>query len=283
MIAATKAHKSYSPLLKALNHGGFNSQVTKITSNQLNYAVNGLADIIVSIQEDAALRAKSPDVAADAGVTTDGLNYYVTSTSRVEKYSSTWHSVVTTAEAASGLEGFGSPTLGAPCFYAGNLFVPANSAEATGSKILILNSWTLERIASIPASATHDITSVAVMPSDGAHGIIYVASATRSDCLFKYDLSTHAYLGTLALRGAPVGVIRGLARRYGTLLLASASSVQHVGRIYSVDRWGRTATIFTSAVVGRQDGIGIRQGELVWLVDIGPTSGRVYRYHLPIR
>ena len=51
--AAAKAHDDYSKLVSSFNRYGFNSTVRTITIRALNRAVNGLADMIISLEREA--------------------------------------------------------------------------------------------------------------------------------------------------------------------------------------------------------------------------------------
>jgi hypothetical protein len=53
VAAAVKSHSHYSALVSNFAHHGFNSTVRSITLTQLNHAVNGIADLILSAQYDA--------------------------------------------------------------------------------------------------------------------------------------------------------------------------------------------------------------------------------------
>ncbi len=72
--SAKSAHASYKTLVSQYNRRGYGSGAVRlISARSINRATNGLADIIVSIQEDAALAGNSRrDLGAHQGVTTDG-------------------------------------------------------------------------------------------------------------------------------------------------------------------------------------------------------------------
>jgi hypothetical protein len=149
--AAAKANKFYSKLLSHWIAHGVDKTVYSITTTQLNRAVNGLADLITSIDQDAATRGTSKDLGADVGVASDGTNYFAISQGRIQKFNAKFVSVATTTTLASDLPSITVPVVGNGCFARGHLYVPVTDATSTPSvTILVFDAATLQRVAAIP-------------------------------------------------------------------------------------------------------------------------------------
>ena len=284
--SARSAHLSYRTLVQEYNRHRYNRTVNTITSRSLNRSTNRLADIIVSIQEDAALVRSSPQVSAHQGVATDGFDYWVINTTEIKRYNWDWDSIATTSTSPFAdpdgqiHAGFTSQMhLGASVFWAEKLYVPAeNWPTVSNQHIFVFNARTLERERAVETTLGHEVAAIAVVPEENA---LYVASFLDSSKLFKYDLDTLSFEETMTLSPAPPVGIQGLTYRDGTFFIA-VGSAQNVGRIYTADRaTGRTRLIYTSTLLGWHEGIAWRGTNLLWLVDHGISDSRVRYFKLP--
>jgi len=314
--SARSAHGSYSTLVNQYNRRGYNNKTVRtITMRSVNRATNGLADIIVSIQEDAALAGSSKDVGAHQGVTTDGSatsDYWIihakSGVSWIQRYSPEWYGLASNTDPfrnADGtvLEGFAvsdsesssrtlSPEahLGSGTYYRsaeethGHLYVPAEKwPSVTAQHILVFNAVTLKREDSVATSQTHEVAAAAVAPNASGKDVLYVASFHDSSKLFMYDLETLKNVGTLELTPRPAVGVQGLTyRKDQDRFVIGIGRSADLGRIYTADRTtGSTRLIYTSTLPGWHEGIAWRNSLLLWLIDHGAGDSRVRYFRLP--
>ena len=282
--SARAAHGSYKKLVNEYNKRRYSSTTNKITQASMNRTVNGLADLIVSIQEDAAYQTVSPDVAAHQGVATDGTYYYVIHTNWIEKYDRSWTSVDATFSPMHDVEGLSDSAfqhLGSGTYYNGKLYVVAENYPAvTDQHILTFDASTMERIASVATSQTHEVSSIAAVPDEGPNGVLYVASYYDGSQLFKYDLKDQTYLGSMPLSPALPAGIQALAYHNGRFYLGKGNS-SSLGLVFVADRSGTTKLIYTSTIPGWHEGFDFLGENLIWLVDRGFGNSRVWTLKLP--
>ncbi len=282
--AARSSHGSYSKLVNEYNKRRFSSTTSKITQASLSRAVNGLSDLIVSIQEDAAYGGVGPDTAAHQGVATDGSYYYVIHTDWIEKYDLSWRSVDATFSPMYEIEGLTDSFqkhLGSGTCYDGKLYVVAENYPAvTDQHILTFDTSTMERVASVATSQTHEVAAIAAVPDEGANGVLYVASYYDSSRLFRYDLKTQEYLGDLPLFPVPATGFQALAYHNGRFYLGKGNS-SGLGLVYVADRAGNTKLVYTSTLPGWHEGFAFLGEKLVWLIDRGWNERRVWTFTLP--
>jgi hypothetical protein len=224
--AARSSHTYYKSLVGQYNKRGYNNKTVRaISYRSINRATNGLADIIVSIQEDAALVGSSKHVGAHQGVATDGSansDYWIIHTSWIQRYDSNWYSIATTTTPFRNVDGTyltgftasdseaGSRTispkahLGSGTYYRsadsthGHLYVPAENWGSTSDfdnqHILVFNAETLQRERSVATSETHEVAAAVVasgtptVDDPEPEDVLYVASFNDSGHLFQYDL-----------------------------------------------------------------------------------------------
>lgn len=279
-VAAAKAsHPYYRRLLLGFIRHGFNSDVRTITSRRLDYAANGITDLIMSIEQDAVLRSKSPAVPAHVGVASDGTNYYAIDHDSIVKYNASWHSVATTSDLTAGLEETITPRVAAGCVVGNRLYIPVNDSAQVGNvHVLVFDTATLQRVASIATSATADISAIAFVPG-GAHGYFYAFSPSDRAHLSRFDASTWSSLGSLSLRASLPAATNGLAYRSG-VLYAATPWASGLGRIYRIDLAGHVTLVFTSGLHGVHRGIAFRGADLLWLVDAGASNSHIWTARL---
>lgn len=297
--SARSAHGSYKTLVSRYGRKGSGKTVDRITASSLNRATNGMADIIVSIAEDAALRESSQTLGAHQGVATDGDEYWVFHTSWIQRYDASWRSLATTAGVwaskdttvgpFAGLDGFvinwltqvSEAHLGAGTRYNGKLYVPAeNWPSVSNQQIMVFDAKTLTRERSVLTSQSHEVAAVAVVSDEGTAGVLYVASYLDSSRLFKYDLEGLKYMGSLPLDPPPSVGIQGLTYHDGTFFIGIGRT-SNLGRVYTADRSGHTRLIYTSTLPGIHEGFDFRGERLIWLIDHGASDSRVHSFRLP--
>ncbi len=311
--SARTSHSAYSTLVKEYNRRGYKSSLVQLTTRRsINRATNGLADIIVSIQEDAALIQSSPEsVRAHQGVTTDGTatsDYWIFHTTWIQRYDGDWVSRATTTtpfanEDGTVIPGFArsdSPEdsgtlhaeahLGTGTYYKskeespGLLYVPAEKWPSVQDQhILVFDATTLKRERAVPTSETHEVAAVTVAPDAEGKERLYVASFTDSSHLFVYDLDTLKHTGELSLEPHPSVGIQGLTyRKDKDMFFISIGRNADLGRIYTAERTtGATRLVYVSTLPGWHEGIAWRNNLLLWLVDHGTADSRVRFFRLP--
>jgi hypothetical protein len=289
--SARTAHGSYNSLVAQYNRRGYNNKTVRtITSRSINRATNGLADIIVSIQEDAALVGASRVVGAHQGVTSDGSadsDYWVFHTYWIQRYTPSWVSTATASEPFSDADGSihdgftEEAHLGTGAYYDGKLYVPAeNWPSVTNQHLLVFDAKTLKRERAVATSQTHEVAAVTIAPDEAGVDALWVASYRDSSKLFKYDLATLSFVESMTLSPVPARGIQGLTYREGTFFISTGLN-QNLGRIYTADRTGKTRLIFVSTLPGWHEGIAWRNNLLMWLVDHGTGDSRVRYIRLP--
>ena len=280
--SAKTAHLSYRSLVDHYRRHGFDSTAVKIAKQSANRATNGIADLIMSVQQDAVEASASPDIHAHQGIAVSPDFYYVFHTSNITRYDRSWNQTGTNIDPLADLEGFTQPHLGDGCYYDGKLYVVAeNYPDVTNQMILVYDAITLERIDAIPTGRTHEVASIVAVPDQGEHGVLYVASFTDSSRLYKYDLKDYTYLGTLMLTPAPTTGIQGIAYNNGTLYLA-VGRTYGIGYLYSVAENGATKLLYKRVSAGTHEGIAFDGKQLLWLVNRGMTDSRVLYLDLPL-
>jgi hypothetical protein len=144
----------------------------------------------------------------------------------------------------------------------------------------VFDAVTLERIQVIPTGQAHEVAGVAAVPTEGEHGVLYVASFYDSSRLFKYDLEDGSYLGELALSPMPRTGIQGIAYD-GSRLYAAVGRTYGFGYIYSIASDGTTELEYARVSAGTHEGIAFDGPQLLWLIDRGVSGSRVRYLSLP--
>ncbi len=219
----------------------------------------------------------SPDTGTHQGYATDGTSHYSFGTLDLSRKDPGWSNVVANKAPFEGLSGYNH--LGDGDYYDGTLFVPAEtytSCDAfSNQSIVLFNAHDLSRItSSLIAPEWHEVSGIAV---DQAAGVMYLSSYCDGFRIFKYDLSSRMYVGSLEL-SQNVPSIQGLAFKNGWLYAASDSATK---AIFAIDvRSGQVERVLTvNFGPGAYEGIDYSQLELRWLVDLGPGRQRVYYFN----
>ena len=281
IAAAKKAHASYSTLVKNFNRRGFNSTSVAIARRCVARAANGVADLIMSVQQDAVEVTASPNVSAHQGVAAGEGFYYVFDTTRIARYNKSWVATGTTIDPLRGLDGFTKPHLGDGCEHEGKLYVVAENYPAvTNQHILVFDARTLQRLDAFPTGQTHEVSSICVAPGANGSDALWVASYQDSTRLFEYDLGDGHFRGTRPLSPVPDAGIQGVAYHDGAMYI-SAGAHHGVGYLYSASAEGSTTLLYTRHSTGYHEGIDFDGGTLLWLIDRGSAGSKVRYLRLP--
>jgi hypothetical protein len=278
--SASKAHKSYSALVRTYNRKGLKGTPVSLARKSVSLAANGIADLVMSIQQDAVEVSASPNVSAHQGVAVSDENYYIFHTTRITRYDRSWNATGTNTHPFDGLSGFTEPHLGDGCFYDGKLYVVAENWPAvTNQHILVFDAATLERLDAIPTGRTHEVAGVCVAPGTDGESSLWVASFTDSKYLFEYKLDG-SYVGALPLSPAPQRGIQGIGYGNNQLYL-SVGPYKGMGAVYSVSAEGSSSLLYTRRDVGHHEGIDLDGDQLLWLIDGGGTNSKVRFLRFP--
>jgi hypothetical protein len=262
-------------------HHGFNAASVTIARQSANRAANGIADIVMSIQQDAVETTTSPNVSAHQGVAASPDFYYVFHTTAITRYDRSWNATGGNDDPLGSIPGLTQPHLGDGCYADGKLYVVAeNYPEVSNQLILVFDAITLERLAVIPTGQSHEVSSIAVVPGEGDHGVLYVASYLDSSHLFRYDVGDGSYLGQLDLSPVPRTGIQGIAYD-GSQLYVAVGKTYGFGYIYAVAADGSTKLVYTRVSAGSHEGIEFDGGRLLWLIDRSTSGSRVRSLALP--
>lgn len=275
--AAKKAHGSYSSLVKNYNRHGFNATSVSIAKHSVGRAANGVADLIMSIQQDAVEVKASPNVSAHQGVAASDSFYYVIGTNRITRYDRSWNATGTNSDPMGGLEGFGQPHLGDGCYHDGKLYVVAeNWPNVSSQHILVFDANTLARLDAIPTGQTHEVASICIAPGAGGKDALWIASYLDSTQLFQYDLADGHFVGDLPLSPPPLPGIQGVTYHDDSFFI-SVGPYKGVGYLYSASAEGSTTLLYTRRGAGDHEGVDFDGDSLLWLIDRG-TEGSNVRY-----
>ncbi|MDR3687714.1 MAG: hypothetical protein P4L93_12250 [Coriobacteriia bacterium] len=279
--AATNAHASYSALVSAYTAEGFDSRVSAIAKAGVNRAANGVADMIMSIQQAAVEVSSSPNVSAHQGVASGGGYYYIFYTGSITRFDQSWNATGTIDQPVGWWTGFIEPHLGDGCYYNGKLYVVAENYPAvTFQQIIVYDAVTMRYITKFWTHQPHEVSSVTVADvNDGNGPVLVVSSYFDSTQLFKYRIADGTYLGTIPLHPAPPAGIQGVAFRDGVLYLNVCPGFK-IGKLYSATTDGTTKLLYVRPTLAYHEGLDYDGENLLWLVD-RVTDSHVYSLKLP--
>lgn len=291
--AAKTAHLTYSLLNRRLKSRGFSPSVASMSRVYLNRASNGVADMIMSIEQDAVSRSISPNLSAHQGVASNGSEFWVIHTTWIARFSPSWQPITRTDTPTAGL-GLARPHLGDGAYCDGKLYVPAeNWPDPSHPYLLVFDAATLSREATVSLTATDpvsgadltpdEVAGVTIAPDEGANGVIYVASFINSSRLMRFDLKTFARLPDLRLSPTPRTGIQGITTMGGVLYAAVGPGGGLPGYLYQVAADGSTRPIFIERTKGVHEGIEADgKGDILWLVDDSGVRSHVYRLDVSV-
>jgi hypothetical protein len=279
--AAKTAHGSYATLVKRYRSHGFDATAVSVARRAVVRAANGVSDLIMSIQQDAVEITASPNVSAHQGIAAGDGFFWVFHTNRITRYDGSW--AVTNANTApfAGLEGYFEPHLGDGCYYDGKLYVPAeNWPHVSNQSILVFDATSLDLLASIPTSQTHEVASICVAPGSDGRDALWIASYLDSSRLFEYRLEDGAFVGERRLAPVPNKGIQGLTYHDNKFYI-SAGAYEGIGFLYSASLEGSTTLLYTRRSKGDHEGIEFLGDSLLWLIDRGSSGSKVRYLRLP--
>jgi hypothetical protein len=278
--SARKAHASYSALVRGYNRKGFKGSAVSVARKSVSRAANGIADLVMSIQQDAVEIGVSPNVSAHQGVAVSDENNFVFHTTWISRYTKSWVATGTNLHPFEGLNGFTRPHLGDGCYYDGKLYVVAENWPAvTNQHILVFDAATLERLDAIPTGRTHETAGVCVAPGSDGTVSLWIASYLDSRYLFEYKLDG-SYVGALPMSPVPRRGIQGIG--YGNdRFYLSVGPYKGIGSLYSVSAEGSSTLLYTRRYAGHHEGIDLSGDRLLWLIDGGGTDSRVRYLRFP--
>ena len=213
------------------------------------------------------------------GYTTDGTYHYVISTTSLIKCldNAGWTVIATNSTPFAGLTGYSH--LGDGCYYNGKLYVAGeyynSCADFSSQSIFVFNASDLSRDSVHNISAQgHEVSGIAV-----ANGVLYVTDFCRGAAIHKYDLTTFAYLGDIAL-SVVIPQIQGITYKNGVLYLAQ-DTAGSTGALWGVVIQSGVAAIVMATpkeYTGEWEGVDFSQDTMRWLCnDIG-GGNRVYYF-----
>ena len=255
--------------------------------------VAGLASSMIQAQPNApsslpALKATrvqpgitfiSPNTFCHQGYAFDGTNHYTFNNQAIYVWSNdlSWTSIASNTSVFTGISGIDH--LGYGDYYNGQLYLVAENWSSCGNytnqSLVTFDAKTLQRLSVHNVSAdAHEVSGLAVAPTDGTNGIIYVTSYCDGSKIWEYDLSTFALIGTLPL-SQNLPNIQGIAWA-NQLFYISLDS----GNIYSMDYSGHVALVYSTSLPGSHEGLKYVQGQIRWLIDGGPGHQLIYFINL---
>lgn len=213
------------------------------------------------------------------GYATDGTHHYTFDNQAIYVWrdDANWTAVSSNTTVFRGVSGLNH--LGDGDYYNGQLYLVAEYWASCGSytnqSLLTFDAATLRLLSVHNVSAdAHEVSGLAVVPSDGPNGTIYVTSYCDGSKIWEYDLSTFALIGTLAL-SRPIVAIQGITWANGKFYIA-----QDFGTIYSFDDSGQISPVYSSSIPGSHEGLKYVQGQIRWLIDSG--AGHKFIYYISL-
>ena len=278
--AAANAHRSYATLVSQYAANGFDSTAASAAKSGVNAAANGLADLITSVQQDAAETSVSPNVMAHQGVAFGNGYYYIFHTTWITRYDGSWTATGTNAYAVGWWNGFIQPHLGDGCYYDGKLYVVAeNYPTVSSQQIMVFDANSMTFTTRYPIFGIPEVSSVTVADlGDGP--LLVVSSYWDRTRLYKYRMSDGASLGQIPLSPAPAAGIQGLTYHDGLFYICS-DNTRPAGRLYTATPEGATRLVYTNPAPGVHEGLDFDGSNLLWLVDTLEGSSRVYTMQFP--
>ena len=217
----------------------------------------------------------SPDVKSHQGYATDGTNHYTFDNTTIYKWAADqkWSLMLSNNAPFAGLDGLNH--FGDGDYFEGKLYIVAEfwggCEHYTNQSITVFDAATLRRLEVHSVSAQgHEVAGLAVAPSDGPGGMIYVASYCDGGKLFKYDLRTFEFAGVLPL-SRPLANLQGVAWHAGQFYAPVDG-----GDIYTFDSDGRVRLLYHDTHIGSHEGLKYAGLGLRWLIDEGPGKQRVH-------
>jgi len=210
----------------------------------------------------------SPDIKSHQGYAWDGTNHYTFDNQTIYKWrdDQNWTLIDSNSTALAGLTGINH--LGDGDYFEGKIYIVAEAwASCTNfafQSILIFDAGTLRRLEAHDVSAwRHEVSGLAVSPNEGLDGIIYVTSYCDGSKIFKYDLRTFDYLGTVPLMQS-LSFLQGVAWHNGRFYVPEDG-----GSLYSFGIDGRVSLLYQDSHSGSHEGLKYVGTGFRWLIDEG--------------
>jgi hypothetical protein len=217
----------------------------------------------------------SPDVKCHQGYATDGTNHYTFDNQVIYKWrgDQKWSLMMSNNAPFAGVSGLNH--FGDGDYFEGKLYLVAefwmSCTNYASQSILIFDATSLGRLEVHNISAQHhEVAGLAIAPSEGAGGVIYVASYCDGSKIFKYDLRTFEYLGPLPL-SRPLSNLQGVAWHGGRFY-----APEDGGDIYTFMADGRVSLLYHDTHNGSHEGLKYAGVGLRWLIDEGPGKQRIH-------
>lgn len=148
---------------------------------------------------------------------TDGTYHYTVDTAAIYKRNNdvTWSIAAQNTSPFTGIAALNH--LGDGQWHGGKLYIPGewnDGNDFNTQRILVFDAGTLAREAAYDISAQgHEATGLCIVPGDGANGTIYIVSYFDGSAIWKYDLLTMAYLGSVSIAGGGVTHAQGITAK----------------------------------------------------------------------
>lgn len=226
-----------------------------------------------SVQPTARLGPQSADSFVETfvspfglheGYATDGTFHYLDSANAISKRNndSTWSEVTTNATPFVGIPGIGLNHFGDLDYFNGKLYVGAEHfmkcSDTNNSFLAVYNASDLSLSTAVNESAQNaEIAGVAV---DGPNNLLYTVSFCDGTKIWKYDLTTLAFIGTITL-STPIHQIQGVAFHNGQFFISD--NTNHTVDVVDLDGTFE-GPIYHATVIGETEGIDYSQDTLRW-------------------
>lgn len=271
--------------------------ITEMGSSRRRRVFSAAALMFVSVAcsallpstEEFTLVFTSPETASRQGYTTDGIHHFTSDTAALYKRNNDEHWSIAAQNRQPFVGLFGRPNhLGDLDYHEGKLFVPVEQflhpCSFEDQQLAVYDAGSLSLITSVDVSAQGaEVSGVVVVPEEN---MLYVNSFCEGSRLWKYEMPSLSFVGTLAL-SRPIPNLQGLAWD-GSRFFASSSADN---RVYVIESNGRVRGPVIAREGCEAEGLKWYDGTLRWSFNQtgqgglcqGVLSNFVYFYRPSVR
>lgn len=261
---------------KMVQHAKDSGQLADSTANGNDGTVAG------NPLESYAITSVSPHTGSHQGVATDGSNYYTFDTDSITKYNSNWTQQAQLLNANQSIGVNTTNHLADGEYYNGELYVPVENyvhpcVSTTDNYLAVWNASDLSFNRKIDISGLgFSSAGLTIDPNAGDNGVIYNISYCDGTKIWKLDLSTGAYLGSINL-SQPILNSQGISLKDGYFYIVDDVN-DSVWKVAQDGTVLNSVLSFPHNASGSFEGIDYSGDKLLALIDQGVPDRKVYTF-----